>query len=29
MEYDLTDRLRLISLTGFNDRVETQLTDGD
>ncbi len=29
MEYDLSDQLTLVSLTGFNDRTETQLTDGD
>ncbi len=29
MEYDLTDQLRLVSLTGFNDRTQTTLTDGD
>ena len=29
MEYELGDNLTLVSLTGFNDRSETQLTDGD
>ena len=29
MEYEFSDSLRLVSLTGFNDRTETQLTDGD
>ena len=29
MEYELSDNLTLVSLTGFNDRTETQLTDGD
>ncbi|MEQ8772780.1 MAG: TonB-dependent receptor [Erythrobacter sp.] len=29
MEYELSDALTLVSLTGFNDRRETQLTDGD
>ncbi|MEM9500512.1 MAG: TonB-dependent receptor [Pseudomonadota bacterium] len=29
MEYELSDQLTLVSLTGFNDRTETQLTDGD
>ncbi len=29
MEYELADGLTLTSLTGYNDRTETQLTDGD
>ncbi|MGB7419436.1 MAG: TonB-dependent receptor [Erythrobacter sp.] len=29
MEYDLSDRLQLVSLTGYNDRTSTLLTDGD
>jgi len=29
MEYELSDSLTLTSLTGYNDRTETQLTDGD
>lgn len=29
MEYELSDNFRIVSLTGFNDRTETQLTDGD
>ncbi|WP_296719933.1 TonB-dependent receptor [Erythrobacter sp.] len=29
MEYEFAENLRLVSLTGFNDRTETQLTDGD
>ena len=29
MEYEFSDNLRLVSLTGYNDRTETQLTDGD
>jgi len=29
MDYELSDNLSLVSLTGFNDRVQTLLTDGD
>ncbi|WP_228242443.1 TonB-dependent receptor [Porphyrobacter sp. GA68] len=29
MDYQLSDRLTLTSLTGYNNREETQLTDGD
>ncbi len=29
LEYELTDSLTLTSLSGFNDRVQTTLTDGD
>ncbi|MEL6876636.1 MAG: TonB-dependent receptor [Pseudomonadota bacterium] len=29
MEYELTDELRLVSLTGYNDRTQTTRTDGD
>ena len=29
MEAELTDNLTLVSLSGFNDRTQTQLTDGD
>lgn len=29
LEYDLSDQLRVVSLTGYNDRTQTQLTDGD
>ncbi|KPP94894.1 MAG: TonB-dependent receptor [Erythrobacter sp.] len=29
MAYEFSDRLSLVSLTGFNDRTESQLTDGD
>ena len=29
MEYELSDDLSLISLTGYNDRTQTTLTDGD
>ncbi|KWV90786.1 TonB-dependent receptor [Erythrobacter sp. YT30] len=29
MEYDISDELQLISLTGYNNREETLLTDGD
>ncbi len=29
MEYDLTDNLQLVSLTGYNSREQTTLTDGD
>ena len=29
MEYELSDRLSLVSLTGYNDRTSTLLTDGD
>lgn len=29
LEYELADSLKLTSLTGYNDRVQTTLTDGD
>lgn len=29
MDYELSDNLSLVSLTGYNDRTQTQLTDGD
>ncbi|QUL36973.1 TonB-dependent receptor [Erythrobacter sp. JK5] len=29
MEYELSDQLTLVSLTGYNDRTQTILTDGD
>lgn len=29
MEYDLSEQLRLVSLTGYNNREQTLLTDGD
>ncbi len=29
MEYDLSDQLQLVSLTGYNDRAQTTRTDGD
>ncbi|MEP2734836.1 MAG: TonB-dependent receptor [Erythrobacter sp.] len=29
MEYDVSDQLRLVSLTGYNDRTQTTRTDGD
>ncbi|MEP5938411.1 MAG: TonB-dependent receptor [Erythrobacter sp.] len=29
MEYELSDELRLVSLTGYNDRTQTTRTDGD
>ncbi len=29
MEYELSDQLRLVSLTGYNNREQTQIVDGD